>query len=255
MKKKLMFYGLTAALLIGVCWFFYGGHNQAGHSGNEVINEPVKVQPVMPANHDIQAVKQMPATKEESAAIKNDPPQNQQPKPDKVNLKYPCKPDAEVLSRAEKGDAAAQIELWRCFSTGQDYAQAFKWIKLAADKGNVDGQFFLAGMYAGGAGVERNFQEEAKYYKLAAAQGKAAAQFNMGILTYNGQGVQQDFREAAKWYALAAEQGQPTAQLNLGEMYLEGKGVKQDYAEAKKWLQKASNNGIKSAADKLRMIK
>jgi hypothetical protein len=82
-------------------------------------------------------------------------------------------------------------------------------------------------MYAEGLGVPQDFQEAAKWYRLAAEQGFVDAQF-LGRIYAEGRGVPQDFQEAAKWYCLAAEQGDAAAQFNLGRMYADGLGVPQN---------------------------
>ena len=62
-------------------------------------------------------------------------------------------------------------------------------------------------MYDNGQGVPQDYAEAVKWYRLAAEQGDVAAQYNLGIMYDNGDGVPQDYKEAVKWYRLAAEQG------------------------------------------------
>ena len=62
-------------------------------------------------------------------------------------------------------------------------------------------------MYDKGQGVPQDYAEAVKWYRLAAEQGDADAQYNLGVMYDNGQGVPQDYAEAVKWYRLAAEQG------------------------------------------------
>jgi uncharacterized protein len=71
-------------------------------------------------------------------------------------------------------------------------------------------------MYAQGHGVAQDYKEAMKWYRLAADQGFAKAQFNLGDIYDQGHGVAQDYKEAVKWYQLAAEQGLADAQYNLG---------------------------------------
>ena len=68
-------------------------------------------------------------------------------------------------------------------------------------------QFNLGFMYANGQGVQQDYAEAVKWYRRAADQGDADAQFNLGIVYEKGQGVQQNYAEAAKWYRRAADQG------------------------------------------------
>ena len=62
-------------------------------------------------------------------------------------------------------------------------------------------------MYRNGEGVPQDYAEAVKWYRLAAEQGDADAQYNLGLMYDNGNGVPQDYKEAVKWYRLAAEQG------------------------------------------------
>ncbi len=73
--------------------------------------------------------------------------------------------------------------------------------------------------YARGQGVPQNYAEAVKWYRLAADQGNAFAQYNLGLMYANGEGVPQNYAEALKWYRLAADQGNAFAQINLGVMY------------------------------------
>ena len=68
-------------------------------------------------------------------------------------------------------------------------------------------QYNLGIMYCNGQGVLQDYKEAVKWYRLAAEQGYAAAQYNLGLMYRNGDGVPQDYQEAVKWYRLAAEQG------------------------------------------------
>jgi TPR repeat protein len=125
----------------------------------------------------------------------------------------------------------------------QDYVEAMKWYRLAADQGYAKAQYKLGVMYQNGEGVSQDYAEAMKWYRLAADQGDAWAQYNLGFMYEKGQGVPQDFAEAVKWYRLAADQGDAWAQHNLGNMYHQGEGVPQDYAEAMKWLRLAADQG------------
>ena len=94
-----------------------------------------------------------------------------------------------------------------------------------------------------GDGVEQDYAEAVRLWRLAAEQGYALAQNNLGYAYYNGDGVKQDYAEAVRWYRLAAEQGDADAQNNLGIAYASGKGVEQDYAEAVRWYRLAAEQG------------
>ncbi len=49
----------------------------------------------------------------------------------------------------------------------QDYKEAFKWFRLAAEQGFADGQCCLGDMYYEGEGVPHDYAEAIKWWKLA----------------------------------------------------------------------------------------
>ena len=77
-----------------------------------------------------------------------------------------------LMERAQKGDAQAQSNLGLIYDNGegvpQDYAQAMKWYRLAADQGYASAQYNLAVMYQYGQGVPKDYVQAAKWYRLAA---------------------------------------------------------------------------------------
>jgi len=83
-------------------------------------------------------------------------------------------------------------------------------------------------MYFNGQGVPQDYAEAMKWVRKAADQGLAIAQSKLGNMYAAGQGVSQDYAEAAKWYRKAADQGIAPAQGILGAMYFKGQGVPQD---------------------------
>ena len=78
--------------------------------------------------------------------------------------------------------------------------------------------------------ARQDYAEANKWHRKAAEQGHASAQYSLGISYDQGQGVKQDYAEANKWYRKAAAQGLADAQNNLAYAYADGHGVKQDYA-------------------------
>ena len=66
-------------------------------------------------------------------------------------------------------------------------------------------------MYAKGNGVPQNYTEAAKWYRKAAELGDVEAQLYVGRMYANGQGVPQDYALAHMWFNLAASRGEPGA--------------------------------------------
>jgi len=62
-------------------------------------------------------------------------------------------------------------------------------------------------MYKKGKGVPQDFAEAMKWYRLAADQGNASAQNNLGRMFFQGQGVLRNYVRAYMWASLAAAQG------------------------------------------------
>jgi hypothetical protein len=132
-----------------------------------------------------------------------------------------------------------------------DYETAYRLIKPLAEQGLPEAQFNLGLMYDKGQGVPQDYAEAVKWYRKAAEQGNAKAvksyrkaaeqgnaeaQFNLGLMYDKRQGVPQNYAEAVKWYRKAAEQGFAEAQTNLGIMYFTGQGVPKDYVLAHMWF-------------------
>jgi TPR repeat protein len=161
-----------------------------------------------------------------------------------------------LRTRADQGDAKAQLNLGIMYDHGQgvarDHAEAARWFRKAADQGDAQAQNNLGLMY--GLGVlydldvkDATFQwvtedhaEAARWFRNAADQGLAAAQANLAFM-YANEAWMQDYAGAARWFRKAADQGDAGAQFNLGLMYAHGQGLTQDYAEAYMWLSLAAS--------------
>ena len=101
---------------------------------------------------------------------------------------------AQLQSKAEAGDAGAQLALGRAYQDGNGVAPndelAVKWYRKAAEQGNATAQNNLGIMYRAGSGVEKSKEEALKLYRKAARQDYANAMFNIGAAYYNGDGWQ-----------------------------------------------------------------
>jgi TPR repeat protein len=101
-----------------------------------------------------------------------------------------------IFRRAAAGDAAAQFFAGRscCLGAGvpEDYAEAAKWFRKAAEQGNADAQCELGFFCERGAGVPQDAAEAVKWYRLAAARGHGAALASLGVLVFRGEGTASD---------------------------------------------------------------
>lgn len=98
-------------------------------------------------------------------------------------------------------------------------------------------------IYYNGEGVAQDYAEAAKWNRLAADQGDAMGQSNRGLMYQDGKGVLQDFLQAAKWFRLAAGQGGVHGQRNRALLNRDGKGVAANSVVAYAWLNLAAVGG------------
>jgi TPR repeat protein len=85
-----------------------------------------------------------------------------------------------------------------------DLAESARWLRKAAEQGEVQAQISLGTMYSKGVGVQKDSAEAVRWYRKAADQGNSVAQHNLAILYISGDGVRQDFITAYMWASLAA---------------------------------------------------
>ena len=70
-------------------------------------------------------------------------------------------------------------------------------------------------MYYASASAVQNFDEAARWFRKAANQGDAKAQFYLGVMYAAGQSVPQNFVQAHVWSNLAATKGNRQAPKTL----------------------------------------
>jgi len=80
-------------------------------------------------------------------------------------------------------------------------------LKPLAEDGSQLAQFELGNMYENGRGVLQDYAEAVRWYRLAADQGNANAQSNLGIIYEYGNSVLQDNVMAHMWYNIASANG------------------------------------------------
>ena len=152
-----------------------------------------------------------------------------------------------IRSAAERGHARAQYLLGECydnrFGVPEDLNEAVKWFRKAAEQGNADAQNYLGSIY-----LETDAVEAVKWLRRAAEQGFAEAQTAIGDCYLKGIGVAVDIGEAAGWFRKAAQQGHAHGQVQLGRCYEAGRGVPKDEVQAAKWYHQAAQQNISSGA-------
>ncbi|HHF1770681.1 TPA: tetratricopeptide repeat protein [Haemophilus influenzae] len=135
----------------------------------------------------------------------------------------------------------------------KDFAQAAEQFKDAGIvRGDAKAQLFLGRMYYEGEFFKQDYVEAAKWYRKAAEQGEEYGLLFLGEMYENGEGVEKDYAEAIKLYSKAAEQGDFMALFFLGDMYANGLGVKQNKVKAKELFKKSCKQGSEEACEALK---
>lgn len=160
-----------------------------------------------------------------------------------------------LLKLAEQNDADAQYELAEAYRTGTDavenFKEALRWYRAAAELGLADAQNNLGAMYLAGMGTEKDPAEAAYWYEKAAEQEQMHAQFNLGMLYLLGSGVEQSDEDAAHWLHAAAGHGDLEAICQLGTLYQLGRGLEQNFVAAAELHTVAAIEGHLASIDKL----
>jgi len=132
-----------------------------------------------------------------------------------------------------------------------DYATAMK--EFLGDS-SAKSLLRIGSMYFEGKGVSKDSLEAAKWVRKAAERGDLKAKTNLGVMHLKGEGVELNKKFAFELMLDAANGGFALAQSYLGLMYYEGNGIRKDIIEAIKWFKKASDNGEKPATEALESI-
>lgn len=157
----------------------------------------------------------------------------------------------QTKARADKGDAAAQLQLGNLYFSGtgvsKDLPKGAKWHRKAAEQGLATAQYQLALDYTLGEGVELDKAEAATWFRKAAEQNLVEAQVELGHCYALGDGVQANGAQAIHWFRKAVAQGSMDAEYQIGKCYLEGTGFSRDIEEGVKWIRHAAERGFPPA--------
>ena len=146
----------------------------------------------------------------------------------------------------------ADLDSAREAARSGDHARAYRELTPLAAVGNKDAQYYLAGLYYKGEGVEQNYEKAAAWFQKSADQGNPKAQTDLAQCYLLGYGVEKDSVVAIGWYRRAAAQGYAPAAFNLAAMITSGTGTERDLVEAHMWatiaMSKFSGEDYASAA-------
>ena len=158
---------------------------------------------------------------------------------------------AELLEKAEGGDAAAQDRICRLLVHGQgtkvDLESAFGWAGKSANAGYGLGQFHLGLMCRHGTGAEPDEKKSNEWFAKAAKglpalveQKNLPAMRALAILHYRGWGgLEQDRVAALKLYQQAADAGDALSLVEVADQLWDGKGTRRQRIKAKALYGKA----------------
>ncbi len=124
--------------------------------------------------------------------------------------------------------------------------EAFRFYKMAYDKGDYLSAYNLATCYGRGYGVDENLDEAFRLYKEAAEAGNANARFQLGNFYFEGRGnVEKDYVLAMRWLRKAYEPSADwRAAAEMGVMYQNGWGVEQDSNTAFRYLRRLEDEDL-----------
>lgn len=149
------------------------------------------------------------------------------------------------IAAAEQGEATATRNLGVLCLTGngveQDRAKGTELLRLSGEAGA--GAFRVGLCYAAGESVEQNYAEAAKWYKKAAEWGDGDGAYELGNCYHCGHGVSLSDAKAFEWYRKGAALGNAEAMYEVGEYLTYGIGVNKDRIRGIEWLHKAGEAG------------
>ena len=133
-----------------------------------------------------------------------------------------------LVERAKSNDPVALCQMGiRCRREG-DYDKAFEYLTKAAELGDADAHYQLAGMYYEGEGVEKDEKKEVYHEEIAAIGGHISARYNLGSReTENAR-----FDIAVKHFTIAANLGYDKALEAVKKGFMKGYVSEEDYAAA-----------------------
>ena len=160
--------------------------------------------------------------------------------------------DAEGLrwleSSAEGGYWRSMAKLGDIYLNKENYSEAFKWYKKAANLNYGYAQGWTGNLLDWKGDLPKDYFKANEWYRKAAEQDVDFALNNLGCNYCAGQGCEVDYTKAAKLFEKGANLGNAYAANELGKLYRSGSGVTQDYQKALQWFEKAANGGNGNAA-------
>ncbi|MBR6707562.1 MAG: sel1 repeat family protein [Clostridia bacterium] len=131
---------------------------------------------------------------------------------------------------------------------GEEQMKAIAVNTIRAIGGDKQLQFLVGELCWGTGGLCQNYREAVRWYRYAANQGHTTAMVNLAEAYFYGKGVEKDAQAAFAFTLRAAEGNDPLGMLNAGKCLENGWGTEKNAAEAAKWYARAANAGNREAA-------
>ena len=154
----------------------------------------------------------------------------------------------DLLNQAQKSNYAAKYLMGYAYYIGflveQNYIEAFKLIKEAADNNYDEAQYILSDLYISGKGTTKNYAKAVNYLRAAAYQGNLEAIMKLADILAEGTIYTKNIMSAHVLYNVAAVMGASGAaekRDNL-EKLLKIEELLQVQANAENFKQEPSNN-------------
>ena len=152
---------------------------------------------------------------------------------------------AELLQKAEAGDAEAQSELGRSLAASGNRAEAEQWFRRAAQQGLPKAKHNLGVL----ALQDDNIPEACAWFEAASKDGWLNSTFALGALYLEAGKIDDAMRPLES----AARQGHPEAQEALGRIHFE-RETDADDVVARQWSELAAAQGNAAAMTRLGTI-
>lgn len=153
---------------------------------------------------------------------------------------------------AEAGDPYAQVELgvfyWNGWGVSKDDKKALTLFQKAMAQDFDRGYGAVGAAYLWGRGIDQNYDEAAKWLRIAAEKGNVLASIRLASLYKRGLGVPEDGKEAEKWLLRATN---AKSDPFLGDAFFEtaflyergAKGIEPNEEAAISWYEMAMDHG------------
>lgn len=157
---------------------------------------------------------------------------------EKFGLKRSYEKAYYYYSLAAKQDYVPGIlGLYFAYNFGRGVAisqeKQFLYAKMAADKNDPDGLFFLANHYRYATGDEHSLFQAKRLYEKAAMLGSLSSQYILALGYFHGEmGLPICYEQAFFYYKMAADQNDAISMLSVAKCYEEGLGVERSLEQA-----------------------